>query len=553
MNFKLCFVIPIYNHKDTIVQIVDKLQQYQAPIFIIDDGSDRATQSQLNDIVSKISLVNLIRFERNQGKGAAVMRGLKEAFVAGFTHALQIDADGQHDTQDVRKFLIEAKKSPQALIVGQPIFDASISKTRYYARFITHIWVALETLTLNPLDAMCGFRVYPLKETVSLFNKIRFSPRMAFDIEIIVRLYWTGVTIVRLSTQVIYPEKNISNFDLIKDNYHISKTHAKLFLGMLLRIPYLIKRKYREQNKHWSLLQERGSYWGIKFTVATYLLLGYRAFNFFLYFLIAYFYLTNAKTRQDSQAYLNRIKTINPNHPLWSKTNYPSFYHYMEFAHAIMDKILAWTGYITHRDVDFPNREEFMSLLEAKQGAVFIGSHLGNLELTRALADAEYDARITAIVFTEHAQNFNRVLQELNPRVAINLLEIKEMQLDAIVSLKEKVASGEYIVIVGDRTSYANPERVCYANFLGEPAPFPQGPFIVASLMRCPVYLLFCLKEQGRYTLYFELFAHSLDLPSQNKQAILQHYVERYAQRLEFYCLKSPLQWFNFFDFWQKK
>ncbi|HLC15877.1 MAG TPA: glycosyltransferase [Thermodesulfovibrionia bacterium] len=550
MDFNPCIVIPVYNHKDAILATMAKLKQYHLPVFIVDDGSDADTQKQLQQLAKTLTLVRLFRLEHNQGKGAAVIKGLREACAAGFSHALQIDADGQHDTQDVSKFLTAAKAQPKAFIMGQPIYNDSIPKARLYGRYINNFWVCIETLSWQIKDSMCGFRMYPLNETVALLNSVPFAQRMAFDVEIMVRLNRAGVSIQTIPTKVLYPENGISHFKLFKDNYLLIKTHTRLCMNMLYHLPYLIKNKQRHKTKHWSFIRERGTYSGISLMLKVYQLSGQRVFNFLLYPVIAYFYLTGTSARQASEDYLEKVHHVSPNHPIFTRKKYLSYHHFIEFARSVLDKMLAWSGHINRSDIDFPEQHKFINLLKNRQGAVFIGSHLGNLELIRAIADTEYQGRITAIVFTEHAENFNRLLKKLNPNITLNLVQITQIQPDAAVTLRKKVEQGEFIVIVGDRTSQSNPERVCYANFFGKPAPFPQGPFILASLMRCPVYLLFCIKEEGQYKVYLELFSPQLDLPCKNRQKILQEYIARYAERLEYYCLKSPLQWFNFYDFW---
>jgi len=159
----------------------------------------------------------------------------------GFTHALQIDADGQHATADIPLFLAAMAESPNALIAGYPQFDKSVPLFRYYGRYATHIWVWINTLSTTIRDSMCGFRLYPLNAACELFRSENIGNRMDFDCEFIVRWYWRGLAIKQLKTQVIYPESGNSNFKLLRDNALISWMHTKLFFGMLLRIPSLLR------------------------------------------------------------------------------------------------------------------------------------------------------------------------------------------------------------------------------------------------------------------------------------------------------------------------
>ena len=244
MNSNYCFVIPNYNHAAVIDDTISRLQKHHLPIFLIDDGSNKETRLVLEQIDRTYANVTLYRRENNGGKGAAVNSGLHLAFKMGMTHALQIDADGQHDLNDIEKILAESQANPTSLISGQPIYDDSISKGRYYGRYLTHVWVYIESLSFTIKDSMCGFRVYPLAQYIALANKVKLGKRMDFDIEVMVRLYWQGVSVRFVPTKVHYPENGVSHFNLWNDNWLITKLHTKLFFGMLLRSPLLLSRKF---------------------------------------------------------------------------------------------------------------------------------------------------------------------------------------------------------------------------------------------------------------------------------------------------------------------
>jgi glycosyltransferase involved in cell wall biosynthesis len=210
---------------------------------MVNDASNAQASQLFRNLAEQFTYLTIIEHKENQGKGGAVQTGLKTAKVQGYSHALQIDADGQHDLNDVEKLLSESKRYPESLISGQPIYDESVPKHRYYARNITHFWVWVETLSFSIKDTMCGYRVYPISSTVSLIEKQRLGLRMDFDIEVMVKMYWQKVDIRFLSTAVEYPEHGVSHFRPIKDNVLISWMHTRLFFGMLLRAPSLIFRK----------------------------------------------------------------------------------------------------------------------------------------------------------------------------------------------------------------------------------------------------------------------------------------------------------------------
>jgi len=211
---------------------------------MVNDGSAEQATNLFQQLAQKYTYLTLVEHSINQGKGGAVQTGLKVAYSQGFTHALQIDADGQHDLNDVDKMLSESKNHPKALISGKPIYDESVPKHRYYARNITHFWVWIETLSFQIKDTMCGYRVYPLAETVELLSQQAIGKRMDFDIEIMVRLYWQKIECRFMPTAVEYPEDGISHFRAFEDNVLISWMHTKLFFGMLMRVPSLLLRKF---------------------------------------------------------------------------------------------------------------------------------------------------------------------------------------------------------------------------------------------------------------------------------------------------------------------
>ena len=242
---KYSIVIPVYNHPHYLADLVHHLEQFQFPIILVNDGSHAECTAILRKLDQQFDQVSLIEHVENKGKGQAVITGLRYAAHIGMTHALQLDADGQHHWDDVAKFFQLSQQQPEAMVIGQPIFDASVPKKRLYGRYITHFWVWVNSLSFDIKDSMCGFRIYPLDTTIAVLNKAKFQPRMGFDSEILVRLKWEDVPFINIPTPVIYPEHGISHFDAWSDNIGISKAHATLFIEMLKRLPQLLLRKFK--------------------------------------------------------------------------------------------------------------------------------------------------------------------------------------------------------------------------------------------------------------------------------------------------------------------
>jgi glycosyltransferase involved in cell wall biosynthesis len=245
-NINLCAIIPVYNHPDKLEHLVKTLSELSLPIIMIDDGSDAECCQILKRLERKNTNMMLQTHSVNCGKGAAIKTGINMAQKAGFTHALQMDADAQHDLNDIPRFIETMNKQPDALIAGYPLYDKTIPKHRYYGRYASHVWVWVNTLSMSIKDSMCGFRIYPVPQSWQLINEEKLGDRMEYDIEFIVRWHWTGQPLVQIPTKVIYPEDGLSHFRLINDNCLISWMHARLFFGMLLRLPRLLKNRRQD-------------------------------------------------------------------------------------------------------------------------------------------------------------------------------------------------------------------------------------------------------------------------------------------------------------------
>ena len=556
MKFNPCFVIPVFDHWKRMRGMVESLSEHGLGIYIVDDGSNDETRSVLNSLAQEFRSVRLFRLPENVGKGAAVIHGMLKAFEDGCSHALQIDADGQHDVRDVPRFLQLAEANPEALICGAPIYDASIPKKRLYGRYITHFWVCVETLSFRIRDSMCGFRLYPLKSACGLIGRVNLPKRMNFDIEILVRMAWEGVPMESVPTRVVYPPDGLSHFDMLRDNIRISLTHVRLFAGMLFRLPVLLFRKIitgRAAYAHWSGLAERGSMTGLAFFAAFYRLFGERAARALVFLIVVYFFITGKQARAASMDYLKRVRAFGGN-AMPAPTLMSSFNHMLSFGYSGLERLAAWMGKSFDGRIEFVGRAEIENLIALKKGAVLIASHLGNPELARAFSVWE-SVTVNSVVYTGHAHHSNTVLNRINPGFRANLIPVSGVGPDTAILLKEKIEHGELLVITGDRTPPLDSknDRVIPVSFLGDEAPFAQGPFILASLLDCPVYLFFCLPHGKGFRIYLEPFAGRIELPRGERRARLRDYMLKYAGRLEHYCLMAPCQWFNFYDFWQHR
>ncbi|MBK8158052.1 MAG: hypothetical protein IPK59_04465 [Rhodospirillaceae bacterium] len=221
----------------------------------------------------------------------------------------------------------------------------------------------------------------------------------------------------------------------------------------------------------------------------------------------------------------------------------------MSFAARALDTFRGWIGDTPADAVRLGKVDDLRAAEKMPGGALFLIAHLGNVDLARALLDEETRQRLLVLVHTRHAENFNRLLRHHRPAAGINTWQVTELGPAAAMELKERVEHGAWVVIAGDRVPVGS-ARVTRLPFLGHEAPFSEGPYILASILECPVYTLFCTRQGDHFVLDVEKLADRIDLPRHQRQAALRRHAEIFVGRLEQYAVRNPLQWYNFFDFW---
>ena len=240
------FLIPVYRHLSTVGPLAEKLTAFGLPVILVDDGNGPEARERLGGLAAIRPGLVLVSLEKNMGKGYAISKGFEKAAELGLTHVLQIDADCQHDTGRVAFFLEEAAKNPDKIICGYPEFNETAPRSRVIGRRISNFWAAVVTLSGELKDVLCGFRVYPVEESLRITRNPFLDRRMGFDAEIIVRLYWNRVFPLFYPIKVNYPQDGISNFRLFRDNLRISWMFTRLFFGMLIRLPALVVMRNKE-------------------------------------------------------------------------------------------------------------------------------------------------------------------------------------------------------------------------------------------------------------------------------------------------------------------
>ena len=235
-NHRCCILIPHYNHDAELAAYLPKLASANLPALVIDDGSDRATQARLRDLLSGYPWVSLMQRERNDGKGAAMIEGLHALARQAYTHGICVDADGQHDPADIARVVDASRDAPGVIYSGKPVFGDDIPAARLHGRKITNVLARIEAGSREIEDAMCGFRLYPLTSILPLCESLGTRRRMEFDTEILVRAVWAGLPLRFFPTRVTYPPGGRSHFRMVADNLRLSSMHAILLAKGIARL-----------------------------------------------------------------------------------------------------------------------------------------------------------------------------------------------------------------------------------------------------------------------------------------------------------------------------
>lgn len=294
--------------------------------------------------------------------------------------------------------------------------------------------------------------------------------------------------------------------------------------------------------RHWAAINEASFVAGMRLLFWVCRVFGRWPFRVLLYPVLLWYVATQTRARRVSQDYLRRVGQ--------PSGLFGVLRHFASFAEAILDKMLLWGGLFDFSRVGLHGAEPLLQRIRERKGAMLICAHLGNLDLCRALSLRTPGLRITVLVHTRHAQAFNDMLAKLDPRSALNLMQVTEMTPAMAMQLSERVEQGEFIVIAGDRVPVSTNPRVARAPFLGQAAAFPIGPYVMASVLGCPLYTLFATRQGDGYALHFERLREKVDLPRRAREAALADLAGDYARLLEHHVRRAPLEWFNFYDFW---
>lgn len=298
--------------------------------------------------------------------------------------------------------------------------------------------------------------------------------------------------------------------------------------------------------RHWAAINESSFVFGMRLLFWVCRVFGRWPFRVILYPVLAWYVLAKPAARRASSTYLNHMRAFAPVPAGWLGV----MRHFGAFAENILDKMLLWGGLFDTSSVTIHGMAPMQRLLDEKRGAVLLCAHLGNMDLSRVLSHAQPGLKLTVLVHTRHAKAFNEMMAAIDPRSQMNLMQVTEMNPTTAMLLADKVAQGEFVVIAGDRIPVSPQPRVAQAPFLGQPALFPVGPYVLAGILQCPLCLMFSVHGKTGYEIHFEQLSDNVRLPRKGREEALAELAGAYAARLQYHAMRSPLEWFNFYDFW---
>lgn len=294
--------------------------------------------------------------------------------------------------------------------------------------------------------------------------------------------------------------------------------------------------------RHWAAINEASFVAGMRLLFWVCRVFGRWPFRVLLYPVLLWYVATRARARRVSSDYLRRVGR--------PAGLFGVLRHFASFAESILDKMLLWGGVFDTSRVRVSGDEPLLQRIREGKGAMLMCAHLGNHDLCRALSMHTPGLKITVLVHTRHAQAFNNMLGKLDPRSQLNLMQVTEMSPATAMLLSERIGRGEFVVIAGDRVPVSSTPRVALAPFLGQTAAFPVGPYVMASVLGCPLYTMFATRHGDGYELHFERLREEVHLPRRDREGALAILAGDYARRLEYHARRAPLEWFNFYDFW---
>ncbi len=308
------------------------------------------------------------------------------------------------------------------------------------------------------------------------------------------------------------------------------------------------------KSKHWANQNERGNRLVLNITRCLVKYCPQWLLKPVVAVVVLYYFISSKAARRHVSAYQVNLQQRFPKLQAALNSPFAVWQQFYAFATSITDRFSVWQGKISYQDLIVHDEDNLYADINTPKpgaiGQIFICSHLGNIEVCRALVREREGFELNILIHSAHAVEFNKALQQAGAS-QIRLIQVTQLDAELMMQLHQRISNGEWIAIAADRVPVRG-EKTIAAEFLGKMALWPQGPWLLAGLLKAPVNTIFCIKEQGQYHLYLRRFVDAIPWRRQERSAAIAECVTRYAQVLEQRCAQSPLQWFNFYDFWNQ-
>lgn len=525
-------LIPTYNNHRSIGNVVERAVAAGVPVWVVDDGSTDGSGTLADEAGATV-----VTHPRNRGKGAALLTGMKALARAGHTHAICLDADGQHHPEDIPAFVAAVQRDPFAIFAGVRNLSTAPGISRFGRRF-SNFWIWVET-GWRVADSQCGFRSYPLAPVLALDLG---SSRYDMEVEVLTRALWSGVPVCDLACQVTYPPKaeRITSFRPVVDNARITWVNIKLIAERILWPPFWFPRpgsdRARERSR-WNA-SSRGFSLGWRIVFGTIRVLGRRPATW-LARAVSLWYVPFAP-RQGLAGYLARVL---PGQPL-ARTRI-----YGNFAEALVDRMTwALRGPRAFR-YEREGAEHLVAAFTEKRGAILLSAHAGNIECTAGPTEVpERMKTLHVLRFAAAVDHGQAVVNSMDPTWRPQVIAVNRSEGFSALSALRVLREGGVVAMHGDRLI---DERSVTVQLLGAPCAVPAGPWLMAALARVPVLVVGCFKE-GPDT-FRVVCGPPMEVQFDRKRdrdAQIQEWAQAYADQVGAWVRRWPDQWYNFHDLW---
>lgn len=532
---RILTVIPTKDNAGSIADVVRGCLVHTSDLLVIDDGCTDGSPD-----LARQAGAQVLAHPQNRGKGAALETALDYAAEHGFSHIVAIDADAQHEPDDLPSFYEAIRRSPDAIVAG--LRDMSVApRSAFYARANSNFWVWVSS-GQHIGDTQCGYRAFPVESV----RQLRLVPsRYQWEVEVLVRAVWEGIPVVDHPCRVFYPpaEERVSSYRKFVDTARISWLNAHLIAERVLWPP-----RWFPGNAQWTN-GSRGFPLGWKLYFWVLKTFGRGPVKIALIPLVGFYWLFLGAQQRGVDAYLLRRF---PEDGAFARS-LKRFQLLRNFANSIVDRVYALrTGggdLIVDRE-RVPGFQEMLYSTEAarSQGTLILSGHLGNPDLGGMLLGNK-DRTVHLLLYQNPDDPYFQVLREAMGERAPKFIQINDGRMAAIASV-QALRDGDVVAAKGDRVVDA---RTATVDFLGGPIRIPTGPFLLAALAKSPMVFMGCF-QTGPNTYRMEASGpHHFEFTNRkDREADLTRWAQQWATVMEQWTAEYPLQWYNFFDPWDQ-